>query len=116
MNTIKDGENEYEVLTIDRISEITHAKLAGGKVRKCVLRGQFNKFIEWQHPSNGGAYINDFEDLGIQPLRLVPKEPVTFEGVVVKEDLGVRDDWVIYAPEEYVGKRFRCVEIVEEGA
>lgn len=32
MNTITHEGTTYEVLTIDRISEITHAKLAGGKV------------------------------------------------------------------------------------
>jgi hypothetical protein len=65
--------------------------------------------------------LASFQDLDIQPLQLLskplqllPNKPVTFEGVVMKEDLGVRDDWVIFAPEEYVGKRFRCVEIVEE--
>ena len=36
--TIKIDGKDYEVLTLDRIGEITHAKLAGGKVvgaKKC---------------------------------------------------------------------------------
>ncbi len=119
MKTIEHEGKTYEVLTLDRISEITHAKLAGGKVRQCVLRGHDNKFVEWQHPSNCGAYINDFEDLGIQPLRLVPKEPVTFEATFARESTGYwypchhLDDGIAYKGK--VQRKFRCVEIVEEG-
>ena len=117
MNTIEHEGKTYEVLSLDRISEITHAKLAGGNVRQCVLRGQFNKFIEWKHPSNGGAYINDFQDLCIQPLRLVTKEPVTFEATFALVDgfwtrITCLDDGIAYQHKEK--KNFRCVEIGEE--
>jgi hypothetical protein len=113
MNTITHDGKTYEVLTIDRISEITHARLAGGKVKEVSLRGSQQRWVIWDWVKGyGGVYIEDFEDLGIQPLRLVPKEPVTFEGMVKSGLGGAR--YLIVPGSEPVGKRFRCVEIVEE--
>ena len=108
MNTIEHEGQTYDVLTLDRISEITHAKLAGGKVVEA--------FIGWKGTS---AYIAEpvmlsiqgWEPLGIQPLRLVPREPVTFEARATRT---LQGDVCIWLPHEVEGKRFRCVEIVEE--
>jgi hypothetical protein len=118
MNTIEHEGQTYEVLTLDRISEITHAKLAGGKV---VGASTGNEIVRIPDSANIGYHYyskEELEDLGIIPLRLVPKEPVTFEATFVKGMLG---EWLIInnldealAHQGYVSKRFRCVEIVEE--
>jgi hypothetical protein len=110
MNKIEHDGKTYEVLPLDRISEITHAKLAGGKVveaEECPVRGELCCLFR------KGIWFCDWNDLGIQPLRLVPKEPVTFEATCVV-DSGVRGETIINAPSHCIGKRFRCVEIVEE--
>jgi hypothetical protein len=121
MNTIEHEGQTYEVLSLDRISEITHAKLAGGKVKEVSLRGSQQRWVIWDWVKGyGGVYIEDFEDLGIQSLRLVPREPVTFESTFAKDKDGKfypvysLDDGIAY--QGYDQKRFRCVEIVEEEA
>jgi hypothetical protein len=118
MNIEHEGQT-YEVLTLDRISEITHAKLAGGKV---VTASEIDcGIVTLASPT---SYIStrfgedELEHFGIQPLRLVPKEPVTFEATFAKCH-GAR--WrPVYDLDEGIAlqgceqKRFRCVEIVEE--
>jgi hypothetical protein len=114
MNIEHEGKT-YEVLTLDRISEITHARLAGGKVvdvEECPVRGELCcLFIK-------GIWFRDWNDLGIQPLRLVPKEPVTWvcefgnSGDGFWFPIYCLDDALAYQHKEK--KRFRCVEIVEE--
>ncbi len=112
---IEHGGKTYEVLPLDRISEITHAKLAGGKVTKSVH--VHDGWIRVESPSElvigAHEYLHDeLNDLGIQPLRLVPKEPVTFEAYAVRP-IGA-GQVLIVCPFEADLKRFRCVEIVEE--
>jgi len=104
MNIEHDGKT-YEVLTLGRISEITHAKLAGGKV----VKPEFSELVkEYYIDMSGEVWQEDWVSLGIQPLRLVQKEPVTFEACVD------RRGWIPAPKEAEPGKRFRCVEIVEE--
>lgn len=117
MNKITHEGNDYEVLSLDpeSIKQITHAMLAGGKVVEatCIDRLYIRVGVPMTPNDCHVYYSDELEDNNIQPLKLLEKVPVEFVGEVVKEDLGVRDDWVIYAPEEYIGKRFRCVEVVE---
>jgi hypothetical protein len=112
MNITHEGKT-YEVLTLDRISEITHAKLAGGKV------------VDAQTDSCGASIavgtpvgcreemwfqIDELADFGIQPLRLVPVEPVTFEGVVVLGTFHGCDMPVILAPNVPLGTKFQLTQ------
>jgi hypothetical protein len=113
MNIEHDGKT-YEVLTLDRISEITHAKLAGGVVLSAFIGGNTHLYVKLLESDKTCRHVFwpfEFTSYNIQPLRLVPKEPVTFEA----DSMFVRDDIpVILIKKEYVGKRFRCVEIMEE--
>lgn len=123
MNTIEIDGKTYEVLTLDRISEITHAKLAGGKVVEAMMVEDGEPFCRIASPSDlvlddRDLFLEELTDFGIQPLRLVPREPVTFEATF---------EWMqdgFWYPCHYLDdalgsnrsnlKRFRCVEIVEE--
>jgi hypothetical protein len=65
------------------------------------------------------VYFRSMELLGIRPLRLVPKEPVTFEGVIKNYYDGGKWHRLLELPSQEGfkdGQRFRCVEIVEEEA
>jgi len=109
MNTIEHEGQTYDVLTLDRISEITHAKLAG-EIFDATYLGLYPK------PDcilvDGDVYTAKMQSHNnIQPLRLVPKEPVTFEARATRT---LQGDVCIWLPHEVEGKRFRCVEIVEE--
>ena len=114
MNIIKHDGKTYEVLTLDQMDEAKYVATASGKVFPVMVSSTA------EHPrlfvSEGfNIFAETWEDLGIQPLRLVPNEPVTFEGVV--ESVATRHRGYIVVPnKEWIGKRFRCVEIVEEGA
>lgn len=126
MKTIEHKGKTYEVLTLGRISEITHAKLAGGKAVDaesddyCVITQSPCDYSETRFG------FDELEDFGIVPLRLVPKEPVTFEGITHGYQTSSRDgfDLLITVSQDEVNrlselgvtlnKRFRCVEIVEE--
>lgn len=111
MNTIEHEGKTYEVLTIDRISEANHAVTSVGVVRE-IQRSEVDGEPHCLIPMNGFVICQDiWEHIGIIPLRLVPKEPVTFEGVAY---LGSDSHAYIRLPKDYSGKRFRGVEIVEE--
>jgi hypothetical protein len=115
MNIKHEGKT-YEVLTLDRISEITHAKLVGGKVviARC-LRGFTHIYTIEDDVEAVTTFVEpELVDYGIIPLRLVPKEPVTFDRDVLPGFGGTR--YIGVPADVPVGKRFRCVEIVEEGA
>ena len=132
MNIEHEGKT-YEVLDAtdpESIKLITHAKMGGGDI----VESDYNEVASVIYiPFQGGDYRLSFGEksirfLGIQPLRIVPKEPVTFEGDVAFVGQGVIEGTpgihrlVEFAVSEDVwqklekGKRFRCVEIVEEGA
>jgi hypothetical protein len=121
MNIEHDGKT-YEVLTLERISEITHARLAGGKVTKARPEGGIVLLTSPIDPvfAENEYHRNELEPFGIQPLRLVPKEPVTFEATFAKCH-GAR--WrPVYDLDEGIAlqgceqRKFRCVEIGEEEA
>jgi hypothetical protein len=103
MNTIEHEGKTYEVL--DGWSRLpTHAKLATG-IKKV-------GYMPIGITIDGDEYtMKQINDNGIQPLRLVPKEPVTFEGRAVRT---LQGDVCIWVPHEVEGKPFRCVEIMEE--
>jgi len=119
MNIEHEGQT-YEVLTLDRISEITHAKLAGGKVVSAVFIS--DGYLRIESPSelvlaSHEYYYAEIHGWGIQPLRLVPREPVSFEANFALSG----SDWYPLhhlsdglAHQNSTTKRFRCVEIVEE--
>jgi hypothetical protein len=120
MNTIEHEGQTYEVLTLDRISEITHAKLAGGRVvgtkqiddTAIRCESPFGK-----HLAHTDFLFEELEVFGIQPLRLVPREPVTFDAKFALVNgfwtrVTCLDDGIAY--KGYEQTRFRCVEIVEE--
>jgi hypothetical protein len=114
MNIEHEGKT-YEVLTLDRISEITHAKLAGGAIwlAKGIKPATIEAYATLRRPgSDGGKVLNasEFTEWGIQPLRLVPNEPVAFEAVAYMSG----GAGLIEVGSMHVGKRFRCVEIVGE--
>lgn len=79
--TITIDDQDYEVLTLDRIGEITHAKLAGGKATTAQDRlNAIRVFI----PNGSGEYHcwspGELEDFGIQPLKLIERVPVEVIG------------------------------------
>jgi hypothetical protein len=121
MNIEHEGKT-YEVLTIDRISEITHARLAGGAIwlAKGIKPATIEAYATLRRPGSDGGKVldaSDFTEWGIQPLRLVPKEPVTFEATFALSGsswypLHHLSDGL--AHQNSTTKRFRCVEIVEE--
>lgn len=113
MKTITHDGKEYEVLPLDRISEITHAKLAGGKVvvATYVLRSICSLYV--RSPIHGVTDTlydgNELADFGIQPLKLLPKVPVEF---VATAEPGTSFSY-IQAPFHCAGKTFRCVEVTK---
>jgi hypothetical protein len=127
MNIEHEGQT-YEVLTLDRISEITHAKLAGGAVTtaKASLCGAGITVSSIGTDLTTTLLDREIEDFAVQPLRLVPVKPVTFEGVTHGYQTSDRDGFdlrITVSDNEIerlsqlgatLGKRFRCVEIVEE--
>jgi hypothetical protein len=118
MNIEHKGKT-YEVLTLDRISEITHAKLAGGAVTtaKASLCGAGITVSSIGTDLTTTLIDREIEDFGIQPLRLVPKEPVTFDAIFYKNGPGGwhplhdLDDGLAY--QGYEQRKFRCVEMME---
>jgi hypothetical protein len=120
MNTIEHDGQTYEVLTLDRISEITHAKLAGGKVVDAdYLRGFIHAYTTEEDIEVVTTFTEgELFEFGIQPLRLVLREPVTFEATFALSGsswypLHHLSDGL--AHQNSTTKRFQCVEIVEEG-
>ena len=121
MNTIEHEGQTYEVLTLDRISEITHARLAGGKVKdaSAVVPSFIEPYVVFRCPNGQNICmdLSETQDHGIQPLRLVPRESVTFEATFALSGsswypLHHLSDGL--AHQNSTTKRFRCVEIVEE--
>jgi hypothetical protein len=124
MNKIEHKGKTYEVLDAtnpESIKLITHAKMGGGDI----VESDYNEVASVIYiPFQGGDYRLSFGEksirfLGIQPLRLVPKEPVTFEATFALSGsswypLHHLSDGL--AHQNSTTKRFRCVEIVEEGA
>lgn len=118
--TITIDGKDYEVLTLDRIGEITHARLAGGKVVDAI---KLSAGISVGTPTrlddepSHGFYLQDLPDFGIQPLKLIERVPVEFEATFALVGgfwtrVTCLDDGIAYKGNEQ--KKFRCVEITEE--
>ena len=116
--TITIDGKDYEPLTLDRIGEITHARLAGGKVvgaKKC------DPYIRVGVPQTSDNchvyYSEELEDNNIQPLNLVERKPVSFVSFSTLEHTDRGDLMVICAPHEVKeGMKFKCVQIIEEAS
>jgi hypothetical protein len=119
--TITIDGKDYEVLPLDRIGEITHAKLAGGKVwtAKGVKPETIEAYATIKRPgADGGRVLNasEFTDLGIQPLKLIERVPVEFVATFALvggfwTPVTCLDDGIAYKNCEQ--RKFRCVEVVE---
>jgi hypothetical protein len=128
MNKIELEGKTYEVLAIDRISKITHAKYAGmgddnapHQAKYQAFGGSWGIMVKEDDVQEAHFYpLSVVKKHNIQPMRLVPKEPVTFEATFARESTGYwyplhhLDDGIAY--EGKVQRKFRCVEIVEEEA
>ena len=120
MNTITHEGNEYEVLSLDpeSIKQITHARLAGGKVVVAQYQTEFcvGVMIESPEPDTQGNTFSEseLEPFGIQPLKLLEKVPVEFVGEVSRIDGGNYYVDTINVPvTAKPGMKFRCTQIVE---
>lgn len=117
--TITIGDETYEVLTLDRICEITHAKLAGGKVTTVLRRLTALKvFI----PNGSGEYHcwqpSELAGFGIQPLKLIERKPVEFVGRCFGGSVHPTSQHIMLevplgAPVE-IGKHYKLTQIMEE--
>ena len=107
------------MLTLDKISEITHAKLAGGKVVDAKWEGDALRIGIPYSSSQYHVYcLEELEDNNIQPLKLIERGPVEFT-----VEMGSRGDgfWFpIYCLDDAIAyqhaqkMKFRCVQVTEE--
>ena len=116
--TITIDGKEYEVLTLDRIGEITHASVAGGKVVNAETN--LTDFWVWsptlEHADATCFDVSELADFGIQPLKLIERKPVEFVATFALVGgfwtrVTCLDDGIAYKGNEQ--KKFRCVEVVE---
>ena len=114
MNKITHEGHDYEVLSLDRISEITHARLAGGKVVEAqpASPGYFKVRVSDETDLHYWNFkTGELTDVGIQPLKLLEKVPVEFTGKVTDTVMGAK---LIRVPDDVpLGAEFRCTQIVE---
>ena len=120
--TIRIGGEDYEVLTLDRISEITHARLAGGKVVEAFCSGY--GIVRTNSPTGQYAQtllgLEELEPFGIQPLKLIERVPVEvigkFTGVEVYEDYEVAQFMVPLGTSKAIGRKInmKLAQITEE--
>ena len=114
--TIKIDGKEFEVLTLDRIGEITHARLAGGKVMQAECVNELSEEPCVTIPtSNGEFYFDDVTELevwGIQPLKLIERKPVEFVAWTAIVNFHGNDVVAIICPETvHIDTKFQCVEV-----
>ena len=122
MNTIEIEGKTYEVLTLGKHGDMTHVLFAGGSLVEGESCTSPEKgFWAYNDDPYGRSYSLEMAKLhNIQPLQLVPNEPVSFEVTCAKNTLGqwmmvhCLDDALAYQNNEQ--RKFRCVEIVEEEA
>lgn len=112
--TITIDGNDYEVLTHDRICEITHARMGGGDIVES-WHNELNDVISV--PFKNGDYRLSFGEasikfLGIQPLKLIERKPVEFVADVMPGFGGTK--YIAIPDNVPVGMKFRCVQITEE--
>jgi hypothetical protein len=114
MNIEHDGKT-YEVLAIDRIKLITHARLAGGKVVGTKIIDDTAIRCEspfGKHLAHTDFLFEELEHFGIQPLRLVPNEPVTFEAWTAIVNFHGNDVVAIICPKDvHIDMKFQCVAV-----
>lgn len=109
MSKITHEGQEYEVLPLDRISEITHAKLAGG-IRTANGDEVGIVWIDLRFDTKDARFaFEELADFGIQPLKLLPKRPVEF----TREAYAGHSTAFIQLPADCAGKKFKCVEVTE---
>lgn len=110
--TITIDGKEYEVLTLDRIGEARHAATATGTIaaiidvtrdgdpyRGIIVNGHAILEIAWQ-------------DLGIQPLKLVERNPVEFVAWTAIVNFHGNDVVAIICPETvHIDTKFQCVAV-----
>jgi len=121
MNTIEHEGQNYEVLTLGKQDGMTHVLFAGGELKigeTCAGLSYGFYAYDDESKTNGTCYLLKEAKLhNIQPLRLVLREPVTFEATFALSGsswypLHHLSDGL--AHQNSTTKRFRCVEIVEE--
>lgn len=117
--TITIDGKEYEVLTLDRIGEITHAKTGSGAILTArSVDGFHHVYSECESWDAVTTFCDEeFAIFGIQPLKLVERKPVEFVATFALTGgfwtrVTCLDDGIAY--KNYEQKKFRCVEVVEE--
>jgi hypothetical protein len=111
------SEKKLEECTL---KEATHVEvnskvylLGGNEVELEPYHGKFIG-IRWLEED---AFIPEqlFSTLGIKPIREKKREPIVFEfipSLEMAKDMWLPADFIV--PMEAVGKKFKCVEILEE--
>ena len=122
--TITIDGKDYEVLTLDRIGEITHAKVSSGAVLGAAPELDEDPqndvvYLSYEDGTSDQMWASSLEVLGIQPLKLVERVPVSFKGEV-QSLTGVPgyldgNKWVLCPYEVKPGMKFKCFKITEEG-
>lgn len=81
MKTIKDGEEQYEVLAIEDILRVTHAKFSGLDDIFTAYYSYQNSHGIWVKEPEGNMWypIHNIKKHSIQLLRLIEREPITFK-------------------------------------
>ena len=112
--TITIDGKDYDVLTLDRISEITHAKMGGGDI----VESEYNDLNDVIYvPFKNGDYRLSFGHesirfLGIQPLKLIERKPVKFEAWTAIVSFHGNDVVAIICPETvHIDTKFQCVAV-----
>ncbi len=111
------SEEKFEPCTLE---EATHIEVGGkvhefggNKVGLQPYRGAW-RGIRWR---KADVFIPEdaFPIFGIKPLREKKREPIEFEfipSIEMAKDMWLPADFIV--PMEAVGKKFKCVEILEE--
>jgi hypothetical protein len=110
------NEKEYAVLPIGKHEKMTHAIFANGEIHNGEsdsdpLRG----FCVYQ-PRETEHYECDKANLyGIKPLEFIARIParVAYEMEGVARSINYGHGVGIYVPDEYCGRKFKLVEIID---
>ena len=111
------SEKQFEECTLE---EATHVEM-GGKTYKIggseVKYDSYKSHLKVYKGSDGWQWAHElaFPILGIKPLKEKKREPIEFEFIPSLEtakDMWLPADFIV--PMKAVGKKFRCVEILED--
>ena len=116
------SDKQFEPCTLE---EATHVEV-NGKVyefgdgylsRHKSLQSKLWDNIEVKKGTEGWQliHVDAFQVLGIKPLREKKREPIVFEfipSLEMAKDMWLPADFIV--PMEAVGKKFKCVQILEE--